>query len=660
MRILLAILIFLPFFSIAQRIKVTASPGEYTTLLQRNDSAFDATSGKPVFIAKNVLKIFGGAHHFFVEYKDSTIAGAGDGSAGELGNGSTTGAATPQLALVDNLGNPLPKIVDMCLSANLNSPYWQTAAIGVDGSLYVCGVTLGGVLGNGTAGSAATTRFTKVPFPAGVKIKKVQAGRFMMALDTDGNVWTWAGNGDKYCLGQGNSPIYLTPTKINIGGQIATDIAGGSNWNYVNTSINHIWSWCYQFLTDYNGTYPTGTNPTVPEDITAVLALPAPIAKMAVNNESTYVILTNGTFWAWGGNVNGSVGNGDGVDMSRYGGYPLPYGTTNPFYYAWDQGFHEYQVLKPVQIAKGKNDFTDIYTTNALCYNIYVGDSKNRLFAWGRNKQSICYGLGAANQINGAIQSNYPNSWDVHYPKEVDPFSVVSVAQATSPDCLKPSAQQLHPTACAIYNQPAHTTSIAVFNGSFVNGKIVLDNSQSSDAVFISYRIMTQTAGPATLDMGIQDALNDTISTANGGVIPNGTYSFRLKLVNNAWDSTFATINVVVGSIPPTVSAGFNQTVNSPINSVDLVGSITTNSGSSVSSIAWTEISGPNVATISPTNTPSTTVSNLIIGTYTFQLRVVDTNGLASSSQVQVIVNPPVPYNGIIIHIGRIKRFIRF
>lgn len=553
MKYIIFIFLLLPFFIKAQLPHISASPGEYTTLLQRHDSAFDATQGKPVFIVKNVAKIFGGAHHYFVLYNTGIMAGAGDGSAGELGNGSTTGSNVPLSVTVDNNGATLPTIVDMSLAGNLTSPYWTSSAVGVDGSLYTCGTTLGGMLGNGTGGSATTTRFTKVPFPTGTFIVKVQAGRFMMALDSAGNVWTWGGYGDQYVLGRGSSPSYLAPAKINIGGERAYDIAGGSNWNYVVTTVNHVWSWCYQYLIDYNCTYPSGTNPTSPENITSRLNLPHNIWKIAVNNESSYALLTDSTLWSWGGNANGSIGNNFEIEYWRYGGYPVPYAgvnpptpPANPFYWAWDQGFHELQVTTPIQMAPGKHNFTDIFVTNALCYDYYAADANNHLFAGGRNKQSICYGITAANPNDGNMQSSYPNSWDCPYMKEIFPFQVTTVWQSPSPDCLKPTGQQLHPAACAIYTIPAHTPPTAVYTSQAIGNTIVLNAAASHDNRFISYYIHQQTGGTA-IKMGVQDTPIDTIPN-----VPNGTYTFRIKLVNDNWDSTFATTTVTVpGGIPP-------------------------------------------------------------------------------------------------------------
>jgi hypothetical protein len=111
--------------------------------------------------------------------------------------------------------------------------------------------------------------------------------------------------------------------------------------------------------------------------------------------------------------------------------------------------------------------------------------------------------------------------------------------------------------------------------------------------------------------------------------------------------------------LPPVVNAGAAQTVTLPTNSVTLSGTAQAGSTTTVSSSSWTQVSGPNTATIGSiannlvskvtgllsavtgtTDTLSTMVSGLVAGTYVFQLTVNDNDGLSSSSTVTVVVNP--------------------
>jgi gliding motility-associated-like protein len=64
-------------------------------------------------------------------------------------------------------------------------------------------------------------------------------------------------------------------------------------------------------------------------------------------------------------------------------------------------------------------------------------------------------------------------------------------------------------------------------------------------------------------------------------------------------------------------------------------------------SYSWSQISGPNDASISDASSSSPTFENLIEGLYVFELTVTDSNGVTASDQVAVEVsNPPTLSEG--------------
>jgi hypothetical protein len=116
-----------------------------------------------------------------------------------------------------------------------------------------------------------------------------------------------------------------------------------------------------------------------------------------------------------------------------------------------------------------------------------------------------------------------------------------------------------------------------------------------------------------------------------------------------------------VQATPPTVSAGIAQTVTLPVDSVTLSGTATASGGATISGSSWTQVSGPNTATIGGLANPlvkaavtttasaadtsltvSTSVSGLVAGTYVFELMVQASNGLSSTSTVTIVVKAPV------------------
>jgi beta-glucanase (GH16 family) len=91
-------------------------------------------------------------------------------------------------------------------------------------------------------------------------------------------------------------------------------------------------------------------------------------------------------------------------------------------------------------------------------------------------------------------------------------------------------------------------------------------------------------------------------------------------------------------NVAPTANAGADKAVTLPTSSVVINGSGTDSDGT-ISSYAWTRISGPNTPTLAGANTATLTASGLIAGTYVYRLTVTDNGGLTGSDDVNVVVS---------------------
>lgn len=101
----------------------------------------------------------------------------------------------------------------------------------------------------------------------------------------------------------------------------------------------------------------------------------------------------------------------------------------------------------------------------------------------------------------------------------------------------------------------------------------------------------------------------------------------------------------LISSCFPSVDAGTNRFVQLPSNSITITGTATPSCGRSISTISWTQISGPGTATITGSGGLTPNFMGLVAGTYVFQISATDNAGSTSSDNVNVIVQPTVSPN---------------
>jgi alpha-tubulin suppressor-like RCC1 family protein len=569
---------------------------------------------------------------------------------GTMGNGTAAGSTSSFVQIpTDVSGSPFTNVKYLRMGSSIfngGAGYGAIIyAIKNDGTLWVWGNTQGGYAGDGTYGSVITKPTQITSFPAGTVITKLVVSNIVIALDANGNVWTWAGNGNSSLLGNSSQADYEHPHMITLPGP-ASDIAGGGFFSYALLQNQSLYGWGW--YTGYMGVGSQATSntpglnpPSKPMLLDTSLNLPAKIKRLSTNNTTTYVILTDGTMWAWGGSECGQVGNGAHVNYAAYTVNPAPTGgTPSPYNWNQDMSTAQCQVHKPVNIAPGMNNFVDLSEGVCAVWYKFAIDANNQLYSWGRNKSAIlANGIEIGDFTLGTITADYPNSLDVPYVTAINPFQPnPKTIISTSPLCITTPIS----AGCSLYPIPANTPPSAMINGvkngsgAVASSTTSLDGTASSDNVYISYYLWTQVSGPNTPIISIPSG-----KTVNIIGLKNGTYVFKLRVTDNGWasDSTTYTLNVNTGGPQPVDSAGPAQTITLPTNSVTLKGSASETGGTIVST-KWTEVSGPGTATFGNAAALSTTASGLVQGVYVFELTATDANGITAQSTVKITVNP--------------------
>lgn len=177
---------------------------------------------------------------------------------------------------------------------------------------------------------------------------------------------------------------------------------------------------------------------------------------------------------------------------------------------------------------------------------------------------------------------------------------------------------------------PDHTIKLPT-DGTTLKGK----GTSTSPTGITAYEWSKKSGGIATLKN--KDTPDLTVDD-----LVEGQYVFQLKVTDaNGFDFDEAIVNVSPADANenPKADAGKDRSITLPANNLKLEGKGTDADGS-IKSYEWTQVSGPSTAKLTNDKTADVTVSDLIVGTYTFQLTVTDDDDATASDQVVVVVEP--------------------
>ena len=165
------------------------------------------------------------------------------------------------------------------------------------------------------------------------------------------------------------------------------------------------------------------------------------------------------------------------------------------------------------------------------------------------------------------------------------------------------------------------------------NSTTLAGTGSDSDGSVSTY-LWTKLTGPTAT---LTNPTNATLSLTN---LLQGIYTFRLTVTDNsgANGSDDMILTVQAANVAPTANAGSQKNITLPVNSTTLTGSGTDVDGT-IASYLWEKLSGPT-GTFTGTNQATLTLTNLVVGTYTFRLTVTDNQGATGTSQVSVVLFP--------------------
>ena len=191
--------------------------------------------------------------------------------------------------------------------AQVSTGLHHSLALGSDGNAYGWGANYSGQVGDGTTAHRLTP--VMVAMPEGVKFTQVQAGYWhSVALDRDGRVWTW-GNNQQFQQGRpkdDNHP-YERPGLIDVPADVRFIAIGvGMSHTLALDQDGNIWSWGLngnrqlgRYLSwDGRGWGYTAEKVLIPE---------AAFTTVGGADSHSMALTTDGTAWTWGADDNMSA-----------------------------------------------------------------------------------------------------------------------------------------------------------------------------------------------------------------------------------------------------------------------------------------------------------------------------------------------------------------
>ncbi|HKP31582.1 MAG TPA: hypothetical protein VJT83_02610, partial [Chitinophagaceae bacterium] len=183
-------------------------------------------------------------------------------------------------------------------------------------------------------------------------------------------------------------------------------------------------------------------------------------------------------------------------------------------------------------------------------------------------------------------------------------------------------------TVTITVNQGLNMSPVAIANGNATMilplnaGPMDANASYDPDGGIASIQ-WTKVSGPSQY---VITSPNTSFTYVNSMVA--GTYKFQLRVVDFFGAIGYDTVTMTVSSVPvppnvpPVARAGADQTITLPANSVTLNGSASSDADGMINSYAWSKIAGPATYNIANSNSVSTSINNLVQGTYLFRLVV--------------------------------------
>lgn len=309
-----------------------------------------------------------GGSHIATLDEEGNVWTWGNNFYGQLGDGTKEYTSKP-VAVSKETG--LGKVTQIVAG------YSHTIALDEEGNVWTWGSNSNGQLGDRTSGIAESkSKPVSVSKETGLgKVIKIAAsGDYTIAIDEERNVWAWGNNYYGYlgdgASGEGSQRNEPVPVSKETGLEKAIDIATGFGHTVAIDEAGDVWTWGSNFAGQLgDGTIGAVERKNKPVPVSKDTGLEK-VTQVAAGFAHTVALDEEGNVWTWGSNDYGELGDGNfGDDADR---------------------------SKPVNISE-RTGLEKIIQIEAGLYHTVALDEEGNVWTWGNNASSQ---LGDGTNVN--------------------------------------------------------------------------------------------------------------------------------------------------------------------------------------------------------------------------------------------------------------------
>lgn len=287
-------------------INTNGTLGNGTSAATNIPTALDKTG---VLNGKTIKTVGIGTSHMCAIASDDKVYCWGGGSFGRLGNGSLSASSSPVAAVIPG------GLTVKSLSTSQNT----NCVIASNDQVYCWGYGSAGNIGNGSSTNQTSPTAVSAALLAGKTVTSLSIKNDTACVVADGEAYCWGSNTNGR-IGRGNTTLSNLPVAVDTSGVLNSvtlkSIEVGERSTCALSTLDKLycWGWNGEGLLGNGGFIST----YLPSEVVTTGALSGKtIKKVSMSGSNVCVIASDDEVYCWGGNTVGQLGNGSEQNVNE-------------------------------------------------------------------------------------------------------------------------------------------------------------------------------------------------------------------------------------------------------------------------------------------------------------------------------------------------------